>query len=170
MPSRFDALTPALPDIATTARVSTLFSARCRRPFGVLVAVLWSTCFIPGCRDSRVEVHGTVTQSSQPLGDGFVAFDRIEPAGPSVRRATQLRHGRFDFEGEQALLPGVYRVTVTAGNPLGIVKQSGTAAPVSRTEGAQAGGVFVFDRISVTADRPEIVLRLEDARRPRGGP
>ncbi|RMG37065.1 MAG: hypothetical protein D6725_09530 [Planctomycetota bacterium] len=135
---------------------------------GAFTAILWGTATISGCGEPMVDVRGTVTQSSQPLAEGFVAFDLIEPKGRSVRRTAQLQQGQFSFEGAQALPPGVYRVTVTAGNPLGIVKQSGGGA-TSATKTAQARGVFVFDRVSVAAGRDEITLRLEDAQQ-QGGP
>lgn len=80
------------------------------------ILALISACFI-GCDSSgRQCVEGTVTLDGKPLKKGNIIFrpksDTISPSG-----GAKIVNGEFSIATKGGLLPGIFRVGITASRP-----------------------------------------------------
>ena len=75
----------------------------------LLLAISLTT--IPGCKDnSRIPVEGTVSINDSPLEDGYLRI--YSNHGPSA--GSQIKDGKFQISSEKGVLPGEFRVEITA--------------------------------------------------------
>jgi hypothetical protein len=80
---------------------------------GVLTLSL-GLLLLGGCKDSgRHAIHGVVTFNNTPLEKGYVAI-RPQPGTTSPSAGGDIVGGRFSIAAEKGLLPGVFRVEITA--------------------------------------------------------
>jgi hypothetical protein len=63
----------------------------------------------------RKEIKGTVKLKSQPVDDGFIEFIPLSDAIPT-RSGAQILGGAYRIPAESGLMPGTYRVSITAGD------------------------------------------------------
>jgi hypothetical protein len=78
-----------------------------------IVSVLFAGC---GHRSGRQGIEGTVTLDGKPLETGQIAF-RPQQGTASPSGGADVRGGRFSIAPERGLLPGKFRVEITASRP-----------------------------------------------------
>lgn len=90
--------------------------------------------FVLGCGgDQRQSLTGTVTLDGQPLAEGSITF--MPQAGTTSPSAgANITEGRFSISAEKGLLPGVFRVEITAKRKTGEQVMSDTAGMVEQYE------------------------------------
>ena len=88
------------------------------------------TALCPGCEPAgpRRSVSGTVTFQGRPLQRGTIQF--ISDQGPAG--GALIRNGAYRLPAEQGLMPGRYRVWISATEPLPELKEPGASAPPTR--------------------------------------
>ena len=90
-------------------------------PSSWLCLLTISTCvaLLSGCdRSGRVAIEGTVTLNGNPLEKGYVRFQ--PQAGTSSPSAgAEITMGKFSVAPQGGLLPGTFRVEITASRPTG---------------------------------------------------
>jgi hypothetical protein len=78
---------------------------------------LFAACLLSGCgaKDplNRRAVSGTVTLDGQPLKQGSIAFEPLQPGG--VSSGALITDGQYAVPADKGLPQGKYRVSVTAG-------------------------------------------------------
>ena len=81
---------------------------------------LWLLCLLAvtaGCSDSnpldRQPVSGHVTWVGQPLTEATIRFEPMD-ARTKVEAGAQIVDGHYEIAAEQGLLPGTYRVIISA--------------------------------------------------------
>ena len=76
--------------------------------------VIFLAC-LSGCNDAskRHGVSGTITLKGVPVSDGVVTFVPVTPDSPTQGSAV-VTGGKFQIAPEQGLLPGRYRVSISA--------------------------------------------------------
>ena len=82
----------------------------------VLLACLIAA--LPGCGRSyggRMEISGTVKLKGQPVDDGTIDFIPIS-GDQATKSGAQIIKGSYKIPAEFGLLPGKYRVSITAGD------------------------------------------------------
>lgn len=78
---------------------------------------------IAGCSDDlggRKDVSGMVRLSGQPLDDGAIEFSPLTPAAAGetdTKSGAPIVQGKYTIPRQNGLLPGKYRVRITAGTP-----------------------------------------------------
>jgi len=73
---------------------------------------------LPGCSRSyggRQEIRGTVKLKGEPVDDGTIEFFPISGDG-ATKSGAQIIKGAYSIPREFGLLPGKYRVSITAGD------------------------------------------------------
>lgn len=66
-----------------------------------------------GCGgEPRGDVSGTVTFEGKPVAQGMISFENAETAGPP--RNVPVRNGEYQATGAAGLVPGTYRVRISA--------------------------------------------------------
>ena len=86
-----------------------------------LLTVAAGSALLGGCGRSdsdRVEIEGTVTLNNNPLEKGLVSF-RPQPGTASPSAGAKIVDGKFFVAPEGGLLPGKFRVEITASRPTG---------------------------------------------------
>lgn len=86
-----------------------------------LLTVAFGSALLSGCGgpdSDRVEIEGTVTLNKTPLEKGRVAF-RPQPGTASPSAGAKITGGEFSVAPEGGLLPGKFRVEITASRPTG---------------------------------------------------
>lgn len=85
----------------------------------VAACLLFSACVIlPACGRSfggRKEVSGTVKLKSEPIDDGTIEFIPLT-GNQETKSGAQILKGAYKIPAEFGLLPGKYRVSITAGD------------------------------------------------------
>lgn len=110
---------------------------------GALCLGLSSGC---GPAEKRRPVSGTVEFMGQPVDNGIITFFAKDgPPGP--RGGAPVRGGRFEIPAAQGLEPGVYRVTISAPVPGGVL----TPAEIEAGASARAKETIPDKYNSVTA-------------------
>jgi hypothetical protein len=82
------------------------------------VLIVMSLLPLIGCGTShggRKEIKGTVKLKGQPVDDGFIEFIPLSDAIPT-RSGAQVLSGAYRIPAESGLMPGQYRVSITAGD------------------------------------------------------
>jgi hypothetical protein len=87
---------------------------------GTLVLLMW--VMVSGCSNDfgdRQEIEGLVTLKNQPLDDGSIEFTPLEPppGKPETQSGAQITGGKYSIPRAQGLVPGKYRVRITAAAP-----------------------------------------------------
>ena len=84
-----------------------------RRAFSLVLVVL-TTVAVNGCgeKSARRTVAGDVTFQGQPIAQGTIQFLQMDP--PSPVGGAMIQAGRYSLSGTHGLLPGTYRVTISA--------------------------------------------------------
>jgi hypothetical protein len=82
-------------------------------PVLAMIAVTFSGC---GNRSGRQGIEGTVELDGKPLEKGQISF-RPQQGTASPSAGGEIRGGRFSIAPERGLLPGKYRVEITASRP-----------------------------------------------------
>lgn len=84
------------------------------------IAIAFLSAFLAGCGEdfgNRQPIKGTVTLHGEPLDDGVIEF---HPLGGGSSEATKsgamILKGSYAIPGADGLVPGKYRVTITAGD------------------------------------------------------
>ena len=86
-----------------------------RNPLGVALAL---SLFLCGCGPSyggRKEIKGTVKLKGQAVDDGTIDFFPIS-GDQATKSGAQIINGSYKIPAEFGLLPGKYRVSITAGD------------------------------------------------------
>lgn len=86
-----------------------------------LAAIAWAGCVLAGgCTDElgdRQEVSGTVKLKGDPLNDAIIEFRPLaDTSGEVTKSGSLIRQGTYKIPRSDGLLPGKYRVTITAGD------------------------------------------------------
>ena len=82
-----------------------------------LATVATASVMFCGCGNSnRIEVNGTVTLNGKPLEKGYVTF-RPQSSTTSPSAGAKITDGEFSVDSERGLLPGKFRVEITASRP-----------------------------------------------------
>jgi len=77
------------------------------------------SALLSGCDTSdRVKIVGTATLNGQPLERGLVTF-RPQPGTASPSAGAKITNGEFSVAPEGGLMPGTFRVEITATRPTG---------------------------------------------------
>ncbi len=93
------------------------FAAHFRACLGLLVLG------IAGCGNdlgNRQEISGVVTLGGQPLDGGAIEFTPLEiphSDGAQTKSGAPIMQGKYIIPAGQGLVPGKYRVRITAGTP-----------------------------------------------------
>jgi hypothetical protein len=77
------------------------------------LAIVLAGC---GNRVSRVPVKGNVTLDGKPIADGYITFKPV-PGTSSPAAGGRILDGRFAVGQKGGLLPGKFRVEITASRP-----------------------------------------------------
>lgn len=79
------------------------------------VLLLAGAVLISGCGPDgpRREIHGTVTFDGKPLAAGWIRFESL-PEQPTCNESAQILNGAYTVKGLGGLLPGKYKVIITA--------------------------------------------------------
>lgn len=81
-----------------------------------LGSLLLLSLFVLGCGSDEVQLGGAVTFDGQSIPKGEVFF---MPTGPGLRQATaKIIDGHYEMLHKEALVPGKYKVRVTAFRPV----------------------------------------------------
>ena len=64
----------------------------------------------------RVAVKGKVVLKGTPLKEGIIKFVPKTPGGPESEGGTQILNGEYALTGTDGLIPGTYKVLLTAGD------------------------------------------------------
>ena len=86
-----------------------------------LLTVASGSALLGGCGgsgSSRVEIEGRVTLNKNPLEKGLVSF-RPQPGTASPSAGAKIVDGEFSVAPDGGLLPGEFRVEITASRPTG---------------------------------------------------
>jgi hypothetical protein len=79
-----------------------------------LLPAIFGPVFVGGCGHSgRQAIEGNVTLQGVPLDKGFIAF-RPLPGTNSPGAGGNVAAGKFSIAGEKGLMPGKFRVEITA--------------------------------------------------------
>jgi hypothetical protein len=91
-----------------------------------------------GASDPRQQVSGKVTLKGQPLDEGIIEFQPLSETG-STKQGSLVKTGDYLIPKDAGLLPGKYKVMITAGD---------SQAPQSEDEIPGPTGNYVMkDRI-----------------------
>src|SRR3954452_20914673 len=94
------------------------------RPMNAVRIVVIGLCFgtlavsVSGCRPAyggRQAIRGTVKLKGEPVDDGTIEFFPISGDG-ATKSGAQIIKGAYSIPREFGLLPGKYRVSITAGD------------------------------------------------------
>ncbi len=85
-----------------------------------IISCLFLLVLASGCGGSadRQALQGTVTLDNQPLEQGAIRFiPTTGTAGPSA--GCEIKAGKFDVQADKGVLPGSFRVEITASRKTG---------------------------------------------------
>ena len=85
-----------------------------------LLAIALASAFFSGCgdRSGRQAIEGTVSLDGKPLEKGQISF-RPQQGTASPSAGGNIAGGKFSIAPERGLLPGKFRVEITASRPTG---------------------------------------------------
>jgi hypothetical protein len=112
-----------------------------------LVASLLLACLIAslsGCGRSyggRKAISGTVKLKGEPVNDGTIDFLPIS-GDQATKSGAQILNGSYKIPAEFGLLPGKYRVSITAGDG-----RTRADAPADQPPGPTGANIVSKDRI-----------------------
>jgi hypothetical protein len=112
-----------------------------------IVAPLLLACLIaslPGCARSyggRQPISGTVKLKGEPVNDGMIDFIPIS-GDQATKSGAQILSGSYKIPAEFGLLPGKYRVSITAGDG-----RTRADAPADQPPGPTGANIVSKDRI-----------------------
>lgn len=109
----------------------------------VVTGVLFLGLLSSGCGETshRKEISGTVTLKNQPLNEGVIQFTPVPGPSdyPATKESGMIANGLYKMPAEGGLVPGKYKVIITAGD---------STAPADPEQPPGPGGNFVMkDRI-----------------------
>jgi hypothetical protein len=82
---------------------------------GLLVSLALAAAGCAPDYGGRQAVSGTVKFKGQPLDDGVIEFRPLEGDG-ATKSGAQILSGQYQIPAEFGLVPGKYRVSITAGD------------------------------------------------------
>lgn len=85
----------------------------------VVVSLVWLTAFVVGCgpdTGGRVAVKGKVLLKGTPVKDGIIKFIPATPDGALSEGGSQILNGEYSMPAEFGLMPGKYKVFLSAGD------------------------------------------------------
>lgn len=108
-----------------------------------------------GCQGqvTQVAVHGTVTFDKTPVEDGQVAF---EPTAAGKMRYGIVSGGKYSIPYESGLVPGEYRVRITAARPTN--QKAETDSFVTAEDSLVINEQFIPTKYNVAS---ELVVKIE---------
>jgi hypothetical protein len=83
-----------------------------RLPFTLLFVVVGAGC--GGNTEGRQPVSGTITLKGVPLDEGLIEFVPQEGEKVGTRGGAAIKNGKYSIPRDQGLLPGTYRVVISA--------------------------------------------------------
>jgi hypothetical protein len=85
-----------------------------------LLALVLGPAFLSGCgdRSGRQGIEGTVSMDGNPLEKGHISF-RPQQGTASPSAGGDIAGGKFSIAPERGLMPGKFRVEITASRPTG---------------------------------------------------
>lgn len=83
----------------------------------ILMASLMSVG-LAGCgpSDPRRAVKGKVVLKKEPVKEGVIQFEPLSTGGPTTKSAAVITKGEYSIPADGGLLPGKYRVRISAGD------------------------------------------------------
>ena len=88
------------------------------RPFATTAALL-ALAMVVGCNKgdglAREAVEGTVTLDGKPIATGLVTFLPDSPEA-STQGGGAISGGKYSIPAEQGLVPGAYKIVISAGD------------------------------------------------------
>lgn len=69
-----------------------------------------------GPGNPRKEIKGKITLKKEPVKDGVISFEPLASGGPVTREAGVIKDGAYVIPADAGLLPGKYKVRITAGD------------------------------------------------------
>lgn len=89
--------------------------------FGLSAVLLLVFAVLPisGCgmnEDGRREISGSVKLKGQPLNEGVIEFHPLSTANGATKSGSVISNGEFTIPPESGLVPGKYKVLITAGD------------------------------------------------------
>ena len=108
-----------------------------------------------GCQGqvTQVAVHGMVTFDNAPVEDGQVAF---EPTAAGKMRYGIISGGKYSIPYESGLVPGEYRVRITAARPTN--QKAETDSFVTAEDSLVINEQFIPTKYNVAS---ELVVKIE---------
>jgi hypothetical protein len=100
-----------------------------RANFFVLLLGVFFVCLIVGCRPAgptRFEVSGEVFFDGTPVEDGSITFTPQD--GQATSDGSNIIKGEYRIPKEKGLLPGKYKVSITAGDGISGAGDAGVKA------------------------------------------
>lgn len=110
----------------------------------VWIAVLAGVGALPGCGRSyggRQEIKGTIKFQGELLDSGTIEFFPMSGDG-ATKSGAQILNGAYSIKPEFGLLPGKYRVSITAGDG-----RTRSDAPLDAPPGPTGGNIVSRERI-----------------------
>ena len=83
------------------------------RSFLAVLVLLPLVSFLIGCDagDGRLPIRGSVSLKGKPLEDGVIQF-----VSTGMKTGTMISKGKYEIPQDQGLIPGNYKVMITAGD------------------------------------------------------
>lgn len=88
-----------------------IFRHRATLPFLCLLSLLLPITFGCGGSGGRMAINGDITLKGKPLEEGVIEF--VSDSGKS---GATISKGKYEIPAMQGLLPGTYKVLITAGD------------------------------------------------------
>ncbi len=78
----------------------------------------WMSLTVVGCGpgNPRREIKGKVTLKGEPVKDGVISFEPLAAGGEVTRESGVIINGEYTIPADAGLLPGRYKVRITAGD------------------------------------------------------
>ena len=124
-----------------------------RKPWLPLCMLAIGLLWLQGCQKSnRLSVAGSVTLDGQPLEAGIIDFIPSRQTN-SPTAGCEIRGGKFAITPERGLLPGTFRVEISAMRPTGgHYIESITKRPVEKLEQTLPARYNIDSHLQVTIE------------------
>lgn len=86
--------------------------------FAIFVLACMTGLSLTGCgpSDPRRAIKGKVVLKKEPIKEGIIQFEPLGTSGPTTKGAAVITNGEYTIPADAGLLPGKYRVRISAGD------------------------------------------------------